>query len=97
MSAAATAKGPGVPQGIRGHLAMLRESYMHAAGYQDGLAVWWDRIGIEERRLLLAFVGLDESEENARRPWRQYLQEHRDQLVAECKHFARIVEGLKWF
>jgi hypothetical protein len=76
---------------------MLRESFAHGRGYQDGLAVWWSRIPQDERRLLLALVGLDDSEESARRPWPQFIQPDRDRMVAELKHIGRMVQGLRWF
>jgi hypothetical protein len=45
---------------------------------------------------LLALAGLDDSEESARRPWRNILQDTRDTLLTECKRVARLTERLKW-
>lgn len=85
----------------RAMLPLLRESFMHSEGrvgaYQDGLSEWWGRIHINDRRLLLALVGLDDSEEYARRPWKQLLQADRDKAVSELKHIQKLIEGLKWF
>jgi hypothetical protein len=92
----AQVKAPGIPEAVRSTLAMQREAFMHAGGYQDGISRWWSQLAIEDRRLLLAFVGLDDSEQAAARAWPQMLLDHRDKLVNECKHLLRLVEGLKW-
>lgn len=81
---------------IRARLSMLRESFAHSGRYQDWVADWWGRLSINDRRTLLALAGMDDSEAAARRPWKQHLQQNRDELMAECKRIARLVEGLKW-
>ena len=81
---------------IKKRLAMLREAFAHSDGFQDWISAWWDRLAVDDRRLLLALAGLDDSAEAARRPWRQHMQEHRDTLLTECKRVARLIEGLKW-
>lgn len=85
-----------IPPEIKVKLGMLREVFMHSSGFQDWVADWWSRLQIDDRRLLLALAGLDDSEEAARRPWKQHLQENRDKLVFELKRIGRLIEGLKW-
>lgn len=80
----------------RANLAMLREVFLHhTPGVVDFLAGWWASLPIDQRRLLLAFCGLDDSEECAARPWPQHLQEHRDRLLTECKRLARLLHPLR--
>lgn len=81
---------------IKNRLAMLREVFAHSSGFQDWIAAWWDRLAADDRRLLLALAGLDDSIESARRPWLQLLQEHRDTLLHECKRVGRLIEALRW-
>lgn len=76
-------------------LRELREVFAHSDGAQDGLSVWWQSLDMNARRLVLAFVGIDDSEKAAARPWRQFLQEHRDAIVFECRKFGRIVAPLR--
>lgn len=85
-----------MPPEIKAKLGMLREVFAHSTGYQDWAAAWWEKLRVDDRRLLLALAGLDESVEAARRPWKQHLQENRDTLLTECRRVARLVEGLKW-
>lgn len=80
----------------RKRLAMLREEFAHADGYQDWVADWWARLSINERALLLEICGQDSSEAAARRPWRQIVQETRDRLLTECKRLARLIDPLRW-
>lgn len=81
---------------IKNKLAMLREVFAHSTGFQDWIAEWWARLRIDDRRLLLALAGLDESEEFARRPWKSHLLEDRDKLLSELKRIGRLIEALKW-
>lgn len=85
-----------VPADIKQRLALLRECFLHSSGFQDWVADWWAQLRIDDRRLLLALAGLDDSEKAARRQWRQQTQESRDVLLVECKRVARLVEGLRW-
>lgn len=84
------------PAHVKEKIAMLRESFMHSAGVQDWIASWWSTLNLDDRRLLLALAGLDESPESARRPWKQHAQDTRDALISECKRVGRIVEALRW-
>lgn len=85
-----------IPAEHRAKLAQLREVFMHSAGFQDWVGNWWHGLDVDDRRLLLALCGLDESEEYARRPWGLILQDHRDKLVFELKRIGRLIEGLRW-
>ena len=78
----------------REQLALLREAFQHATGVQDWHSNWWDRLTLPDRRLLLAFCALDDSEESARRSWPQLLLRDRDLLVGECRRFARLLRPL---
>lgn len=80
----------------RNKLAMLREAFAHGDRHQDWIASWWAGLAVEERRLVLAFAGVDDDEAAARRAWRQFTIEARDAIVHECKRFARLVQPLKW-
>jgi hypothetical protein len=99
---AAVASAPRPPtQAERRNLSLLREVFLHRAPAEGGstafefVAAWWFGMRVEERRLLLAFCGLDDSEESAARPWPQLLQEHRDRLLTECKRLARLLSVLR--
>lgn len=81
---------------IRERLAMLRESFMHAPGMQDWLSNWWQGLRLDDRRLLLALVGLEDGEAEARRPWKQHPEAHRDKIIGECKRVGRLLEQLRW-
>jgi hypothetical protein len=81
---------------IREELAMLRESLRHTRTRQDTLAEWWSGVGLDDRRSFLAFCGLDESAESARRPWQQLLPEHRTALELELKRLNRLTAPLRW-
>lgn len=85
-----------MPPAIREEIALLRESFQHSAPLQDWVAQWWGRLPLNDRRLLLALSGLDDSAEAASRHWLQLLQEHRDTVLKEAKRFLRMVEGLRW-
>ncbi len=85
-----------IPSDVREHLSMLRESFLHKPEVQDWVGTWWARLSLDDRRLLLALAGLDDSVGAARRKWPQLLQENRDALLSECKRVARLVEALKW-
>jgi hypothetical protein len=84
------------PPEIKSRLAMLREVFAHGPKHQDWIGDWWASMSVSDRRLLLALAGLDDSEESARRPWRNILQDTRDTLLTECKRVARLTERLKW-
>jgi hypothetical protein len=81
---------------IREELAMLRESFRHSPTRQDSLAQWWSDIGIDDRRLFLAFCGLDDTAEFARRSWHQLLPQHRTGLELELKRLHRLTARLAW-
>lgn len=76
----------------RDRLKFLRESLLHTPSTLRYLGEWWLARTIRERRDLLAFSGLDDSEEMAARRWEQMLPEHRDELVLECRRLHRMVE-----
>lgn len=76
----------------RDRLEFLRESLLHTPSTLRYVGEWWFARSINERRELLAFSGLDDSEEMAARRWEQMLPEHRDRLVLECKRLRRMVE-----
>lgn len=77
-------------------LRELREVFAHSKPVQDGLAVWWGGLSHDDRRLCLAFCGLDDSERSAKRAWQQLTMEHRDMIVGSCKAFYRVVEPLRF-
>jgi hypothetical protein len=85
-----------IPAEYRAKLAALREVFQHGTQYQDYVGNWWASLEINERRLVLAFAGLDDDEAAARRQWRQLTIDARDVILRECKHFARLVSPLKW-
>lgn len=75
-------------------LALLREAFQHSHDAQQRFASWWDSVKLADRRLLLAFSGLDDSEESARRKWHQLRQADRDLFLGECRHLLRLLGGL---
>ena len=85
-----------MPPAIRQQLALLRESCVHSEGYQCWLSKWWAGLTMADRRLLLAFVGQDDSEENARRPWEQHRQDMRDAMVKECRRLWKLLDVLRF-
>lgn len=77
-------------------LAVVREAAMQGKFAQSYLADWWAGLLPIDRRTLLAFCGLDDSQANAARPWNQYIKSHRDALITECARLRRMTEGVKW-
>jgi hypothetical protein len=75
-------------------LALLREAFQHSRDAQQRFASWWDAVKLADRRLLLAFCGLDDSEESARRKWHQLRQADRELFLGECRHLLRVLSGL---
>ena len=75
---------------------MLRESLLHGRQVQDWVAGWWKKLSVDDRRTLMALVGIDDSRENAIRPWEQYLQSDRDKILAECKRLQRLLSAVIW-
>lgn len=75
---------------------MIRETLLHGEQVQEWVGRWWAGLLVDDRRTLLAFAGLDESEKSARRPWQQLLIEDRDLLLQECKRLHRLVDAVRW-
>lgn len=83
---------PDVLKKIRQHCEVLKQSIHH----QQWLANWWDGLTVNDKRQFLAMADLDDSSENARRPWHQLTQVHRDKLVNDLKRVYKLLEVLKW-
>lgn len=75
---------------------MLREAALHSEKNQAWLGRWWSGLLPDEKRTLLAFAGLDDTLEFARRPWGQLMQEQRDTLLLECRRLHRLVSAVAW-
>lgn len=84
------------PPDIFEKLQMQREALKQGENHQKWLARWWDGLLTNDKRTLLAFADLDDSTDNARRPWLQYSQEKRDKLIHECQRLHKLVECVKW-
>lgn len=84
------------PPDILKKLTMHRETLLHGEQVQEWVSRWWAGLLPDDRRILLAWAGLDDSAVNARRPWSQYLQADRDALLRECKRLHRLVEAVRW-
>lgn len=97
MAATATAPRAVSPvvQRERAKLSMLREVFVHGTPYQDWVGDWWRSLSVEDRRLLLALCGYDDTEEAAARPWAQMLQEQRDKLLTECKRLGALLARVR--
>lgn len=57
----------GIPRETREKLAMLRLEFETCAAVQDWRGRWWARLPLDDRRLVLALCGQDDSEESAAR------------------------------
>lgn len=84
------------PPEVMRKLGMLRETMMHGEQVQEWVSRWWAGLLLDDRRTLLAFAGLDESQENAKRPWAQYLMDDRQKVLTESKRLYRLTESVRW-
>lgn len=74
----------------------MREAMMQGEPVQSGVAAWWRGLLPSDRQTLLALCGEDDSEQNARRPWLQYLPAARALIVSECQRLHRITNAMRW-
>lgn len=84
------------PPEVMAKLSDLRESLMHGAQVQDWLARWWGYLLPSDRQIFLALAGIDDSLQNARRHWAQFLPEDKKSILRECKKINRLTEAVAW-
>lgn len=62
----------------------------------DWRATWWQRLTLEQRRLICAMAGADDSETNCVRRWGQLSQSTRDMVTRHAREWARLLEPMKY-
>lgn len=80
----------------RGRLKDLQEEFRWSPGHEDWRGRWWHGLRANEKQLLCALVGVDDSEASVKRSWMSLPRSMRETISKECRHWARLLEAMRW-
>lgn len=84
------------PPEILAQIKNQRDVLAQGTPHQAWIGRWWDDLLLNDKRTLLALADLDDSTDNARRPWMQYSEANRAKLLNESKRLQKLLDTIKW-